>query len=72
MVDLEKCTVSGTPTRQPAPVMNESANCFIHWEEIELSGYGPNYGIELSELKPNVNLHKNLILQNDVLRTSGE
>jgi hypothetical protein len=34
--------------------------CCIHSAEIELFGCEPNYWIELSELKPNVNLNINL------------
>ena len=34
----------------------ESANCCIHSAKIERFGYGTNYRIKLSELKPNVNL----------------
>jgi hypothetical protein len=37
-----------------------SWHCFIHLEKIELFGYGPNYRIELSELKPNVSLNRKL------------
>ena len=52
------------------PLMNESANCCIHWAKIKLFGYGPNYRIELSELKPNVNLNMKFnTLKSQVVRS---
>ena len=46
----------GRVQRWNTPLTNESANCCIHSSNIEILGYGPNNRIELSELKPNVNL----------------
>jgi hypothetical protein len=43
--------------------LNESAICCIFWARNKVFWYGPNYRIELSELKPNVNLNIKLNLK---------